>query len=421
MKIYSLTRIRTASAFVTGLFSCTAFASGFALQNQNGTGNGNAFAGAAATAENASTIFFNPAGMTYLPEGNSISLAATVLHRSIKFSDTGTLAVPTGFAVGSNGGDAGGTALIPAGYWSYAISPQLRVGLGISPTFGNKTEYQTDFIGRFSGYFADLKIINYNPSVAYKLNDTVSLGGGISYAKTDIEFRQMVAVGAATQREASLKGNGNAWGYNLGAMFQLAPETRVGVSYRSKIKFKLDGTQDIQGVLNRAINSQLDTPSTWSFALSRQLDSRWELLADATRTGWSSVQSLPVTNAATGALITSLDYKFKDTWRVGLGANYALNDAWKLRVGTAYDKSPVSGDADRTMTLPDSDRTWLSFGARVALSKASSLDLGYSHIFFKNAATTRAAVQGAPFGTQIIRGNFKASADLASVQYNISF
>lgn len=417
MHLHSKTLLSLALAAIAP----SVWASGFALQNQNGSGNGNAFAGAAAAAEGADTIYFNPAGMTLLEEGHSISLGGTLLDRSIEFTNRGTTAVPT-FTLGSSGGDAGGTSVIPAGYWSMSLSPALRLGIGISPTFGNKTEYSTSFIGRFSGYYADLQQININPAVAYKLNEVVSIGFGINYATSEIEFRQMVPIGAATQTSATLKGDDDGWGWNVGAMFQITPATRLGIAYRSTIEFDLEGTQTVVGVPanSYAIKSKLETPDNFSVALSQKLDDHWELLGDLTWTGWSSVKSLPVTRASTGALVTTLSYNFEDTWRVGIGANYILNDAWKLRIGTAYDKSPVKNDADRTMTLPDSDRTWLAFGARYTLSKETSVDLGYSHIFFKKVSTAR-LVDLTGFPDQTVRGEFETSADQLSLQLNHRF
>jgi long-chain fatty acid transport protein len=399
----------------------SAWASGFALQNQNGSGNGNAYAGAAATSEDAGTIYFNPAGMTRLDEGTSVAIGATVLDRSIQFSDKGTAAVPS-FTVGTSGGDAGGTSIVPAAYVSMSLMPALRFGIGVSPTFGNKTEYSTSFVGRFSGYYADMEQININPSLAYRISDMVSIGGGANYATNEIEFRQMVPVAAGVQRTAILKGDGDGWGWNIGTTIQLSEASRLGLTYRSKIKIDLQGTQYVVGVPGYpiSIRSTLETPDSASVALSQKVGAPWEILADVTWTGWSSVKTLPVISRATGAQTTSLSYNFKDTWRVGLGANYTLNDAWKLRVGTAYDKSPVPSDADRTMTLPDSDRIWLAFGARYTLSKAASIDVGYSHIFFKKVSSSR-FVDLTGFPDQTVKGEFKTSADQLSMQLNVRF
>ena len=426
-------KLRLIPALLALAFTGVASASGFQLQNQNASGTSDAFAGAAAVAEDASTIFFNPAGMTYLPLGHSISVAGTVISRSIKFSNNGTSPMPvidpstnrpTGafHPLGSDGGDAGGTALVPAMYYSYAITPALRFGLGFSVTYGSESEYDNNFVGRFSGRYTSIHQMNLNPSVAYKVNDIVSLGFGLNYAKSEIEFRQSTPfVGAP---EGRLKGDDTAWGYNLGAMFQFTPQTRLGVSYRSTMKFDLEGHQTIAAPLNvnRSILAELETPDTFSLALSQKIGDRVELLADATWTGWGSVNALKPLLANGAAATAPLRYNFKDTWRFGLGGKYQLNNAWNLRAGLAYDQSPVPDDESRTMTLPDSDRTWLSFGARWNLTKTASLDIGYAHIFFKDSSTSRAVKNTAETATlQTVRGDFKASADLLSMQMNYSF
>lgn len=412
-------KFRSALLFLLPVVMGEALASGFALQNQNGAGNGNAYAGAAASAEDASTVYFNPAGMTRLPEGHSLALGLTFLDRTVQFRDKGTARLPGIALLGSDGANPGGLSRIPVGYWSYAVSPELRVGAGISPTFGNKSQYEDDFVGRYAGYYADLKFINYNLSAAYKLNDWLSLGGGINRVTGQVEFRQGVVVGAGQSSIYTLAGTGNAWAYNLGTLLQLAPETRLGITYRSQARFDLEGTGDVQARSITPIKAQLNLPSSYSFALSHQFDDRLELVADAGRTNWSSIQSLVVYNKHTSAFVTALGYRFKDTWRYGFGGNYRLNDAWKLRAGIALDKTPVQSPSDRTMTLPDTDRKWLSVGARWTLSRTSSVDFGYSHIFFSAAPTERVAATAA--GNQTVLGEFKAEADLYSVQYNLNF
>lgn len=414
-------------------FSGTASAAGFQLQNQNASGTSVAFAGAAAVAEDASTIFFNPAGMTYLPMGHSVSVAGTVIDRSVRFSDTGTSAMPvlngagnpTGLfhPVGGNGADGGGAKLVPALYYSYAVTPALRLGLGLSVTYGSETEYDANFAGRFSGRYTSIHQTNINPSVAYKVNDMISLGFGLNYAKSEIEFRQNTPISLAGPLGV-LKGEGDAWGWNAGAMFQLSPDTRVGLSYRSRIKVDLEGRQQVGALgIDRAISAELETPDTLSLALSQKIGSKLELLADATWTGWSSVDALkPVLTASGAAATAPLRYSFKDAWRFGLGAKYQFTESLNLRAGLAFDQSPVPDDAHRTMTVPDSDRTWLSFGARWQMNKATSLDFGYAHIFFKDASTSRTVMNtNETVVLQTVRGNFSTSANLYSMQLNYNF
>jgi long-chain fatty acid transport protein len=427
-------------------FAGVASAAGFAIQNQSGSGNGNAFAGAAAAAEDAGTVYFNPAGMTNLPEGHNIALTGTLLSRSIKYKDTGTytlggvIAAPniTVYAPTGDGGNAGGLALIPSGYWAYSLSPNLRLGLGVSPTFGNETEYDKNFRGFNAGYFGAMEQININPSIAYKINEKVSVGAGLNFAHNETEFKfgmpvqsPTLAVGAPAGTHIDVKGDDWAVGYNLGAMFQLSPSTRVGLTYRSNTKFHLEGKQKVSatgatltalGAVNQDIKATLEMPDSASLAVSQKLSDRWEMLGDFTWTGWSSIDDVGLKNKQTGVLIKTLSYNFQDTYRVGLGANYQYNDAWKLRFGVAHDKSPVKSAADRTMTLPDSDRTWLSFGGKYTLSKVSSVDFGYSHIFFENARTAREVLSSTGVVLQRINGKWdNNSADLLSVQYSLAF
>lgn len=434
-------------------FAGVASASGFALQNQSGSGNGNAFAGAAAAAEDASTIFFNPAGMTYLPKGHTISLSGTVLDRSIKFKNTGTTGTATHNGTNlANGGEAGGTAFLPHGYWSWSVADDVWFGVGVGPTFGNKTEYDKNFIGRNAGYMAEIEHININPSFAIKVNDMLSLGLGVNFTRASVRLKQGITnLGGTAPANNYLDVESDpAWGFgaNIGAMFQLSPSTRIGLAYRSGMSFDLEGKQKLAGALtagqgglwlrNQDITADgYETPGNFSMAVSQKLSDKWELLGDLTWTDWSVFKELTLKSeagntAANAALvpghkITSLSYNFHDTWRVGLGANYQYNDAWKLRFGVAYDQSPIKNTADRTMTLPDSDRIWLSFGGKYNLSKQASLDFGYSHIFFKDAKANRAVnsynpISGATTELQRVRGEWNNNrVDILSVQYNHTF
>ena len=432
-------------------FAGAAGAAGFAIQNQTGSGNGNAFAGAAAAAEDAGTIYFNPAGMTNLPMGHNVTAVGTILERTIEFKNTGTttfnngapFTAPAGgslsiYAPTGNGGNAGGVGLIPAGYWSYAYSKDLRFGVGVSPTFGNETDYGKNFRGFNSGFYAEMVQMNINPSIAFKVNDMLSIGAGVSFAHNEITLKQ----GVPLQHPAPgvlpagtyIKVTGDDWatGFNLGALFQLSPNTRLGLSYRSETRFDLEGKYKVSatgavltalGAVTQDSKASIDMPANASLAISHQMD-RWQFLGDYTWTGWSSVDTVKLKNKQTGRLLTSLPFNFQDTYRVGLGVNYQYNEQVKTRFGIAYDKAPVKSATYRTMTLPDSDRMWLSFGAKYNLSKESSLDFGYSHIFFDDARTAKPVpLSTIPGGVaQTINGKWdNNSANLLSAAYNHTF
>lgn len=391
-----------------------AFAQGFALQNQNGAGTGYAYAGAAAVAEDASTIYFNPAGMAYLPDGHHVSVALTLLDRSLKFNNNGSDRLSS-YPLGDNGGQAGGQALAPAGYWSMSVTPEWRVGLGVSPTFGSATEWSDTFIGRYQGVSSEIKAINANPSVAWRANDFFSLGLGLNVVKFEADLRGMVPVTAllpaTVDAKTKLSGSDTGYGYNLGAMFQLAPATRLGLTYRSKIGLQVKGHLEAPGQSVPAEVS-VELPDSASLAVSHMINERLQLLGDLTWTGWSSLPALVVKNQVSGAVLSNENIGFQDSYRLGLGVQYRYSDTLRLRAGIAYDQSAVHNAADRTVRLPDSDRTWLAFGFNHQLNKQTSVDAGYAHLFFDKAAIDRAKL------TQVVRGSFDASVDVFSVQLN---
>lgn len=428
--------LRLIPALIAVTFSGGAFAAAFQLTGLSASGVGIANAGAAASAEDTSTLYYNPAGMTYLSEGHNISFATTLLDRRTHYTDQGTSgylnnpANPPTFSTGlgksssGDGGNGGGLHAVPAFYYSYALAPQWRLGLAVNPTFADETEYDKDFAGRYSGLKTKIRIINVNPSVAYKVNDALSLAVGINFAKADVEFQQAVPRAAQPDGSGTLEGDGTGWGYNLGLMYQVSKDTRVGLSYRSRIKFDLEGRQNVptRGV-DRAITADLETPDTASLAVHHQMNPKWAVLADYTWTGWSSLEKLEPLTSTGARAVAPLRYNFKDTYRVGLGTTYQLNDQWMLRFGVAFDKGAVPNDASRTMTVPDQDRTWLAIGAKWKITPKASLDVGYAHIFVKEAKTARNVYSDETESTviQTVRGKFKTSADYLSVQLNYAF
>jgi long-chain fatty acid transport protein len=427
-------------------------ASGFALIEQSASGLGNSFAGAAASAEDASTIYYNPAGMSLLGSGTQFSAGLALIDISAKFSNSGSTASGAGFAIptgqrplGGEGGNAGGTSAVPNFYVATDIAPKWKIGVGVSVPFGLKTEYDPDWMGRFQAIKSSLQTTNINPSVSYKLSDTASLGFGVSYQKVDAELTNAVnyvvatagsppplgpgvAVGipaANAEGTVKVKGDDAAWGYNFGAIFQLAPETRVGISYRSSIKYHITGTVTFDNVppglsgafANGNVSLDLKMPDMASLALTHQLNEKMMLLADVTWTGWSKIQQLTVVRD-TGATLTSTPEGFRDTLRFGVGANYRSSDAWTLKAGLAYDQTPVN-DVDRTARLPDGDRTWISFGGQYRLSKAGTLDIGFAHIFVKNVSINQNAGQPTLNGQLV--GTYKSDINILGAQFAYQF
>jgi long-chain fatty acid transport protein len=407
------------------------FGSGFALIEQSASGMGNAFAGGAAIADDASTIFFNPAGMSRL-DGKQVAVAVHAIKPSAKFTDTGSTAAALQ-TKGGNGGDAGSLAFVPNAYFSLEVNPQTRVGLGINAPFGLKTEYDADWVGRFQAIKSEIQTINVNPSVSFDVNDKFTFGVGLSYQHIKGDLTSSVnysalasgALGSNLEGVSTISGTDSAWGYNIGALFNIAPNSRVGVAYRSKIKYTLNGTISFADVPPpMAANPLLATgdvtlpismPDSFSLSGFRQLDEKWEIMADATWTGWSVLQELKI-DRTSGVNVLTVQENWKNTWRVSAGTSYRYNENWKARVGVAFDQSPVS-DTYRTARIPDNDRTWIALGGQYKPAASSAIDFGYAHLFVKDS--TIADMQGLGKGNLV--GNYENSVDILSVQYTHSF
>ena len=425
--------LRLIPALMAVAFSGGASAAGFQLLEQNASGIGNAYAGSAASAENASTIFYNPAGMTQL-QAREFSVGVTAVNPSFKFSNgssnTGAL-TNTG-----NGGDGGGWGVIPNAYLSWALNKDLYVGLGIGAPFGLKTEYNNPWIGAAQSRKFEIKTININPSIAYRVNETVSLGFGLDWQKLDAEYVRTAGIFTTAQvgvplstTPVRLKLDDDAWGWNVGALFNVSPATKVGISYRSSIKFKTTGDITLSGpsaAFNAsrtgAAKATIELPDTAILSATHNLNDRWELLGDISWTGWSSIPKVDIFYT-TGTLAQTLDTKFRDTWRYAVGANYRVNEAWKLKLGLAYDQTPVPNKEHRLVSLPDNDRTWFSIGAQWKPSKQTAVDFGAAYLYVKDAKIHNN--QGTTPGTSAMRGlvdgTFKDNAWILGAQYSQSF
>ena len=387
------------------LAGCTqlAHAAGFALIEQNASGLGNAYAGQAAAATDASTIFFNPAGMTMLPD-RQLVLAGHLIKPQAEFTGTSTIG-------GGDGGDAGGLALVPNAYYAFRLTPDVYLGIGMNAPFGLKTEYDPTWAGRTQAIKSELKTVNLNPSIAWKASDALSLGAGVSLQYAEATLTSASAAGLVT-----IKGDDYSWGFNLGALWQLSEATRIGLAYRSEVDHTLEGTVPFSGLPanNGPVTADTTLPDSASLSLFHKLNDRWDLMADVSWTGWSDFYELRIVRT-NGALVGLTEEKWDDSYRYSVGVNYRLNDKLTLRGGLAFDETPVS-DTYRTARIPDQDRTWIAFGAQYRLSPKSMLDVGYAHLFVKDARINKTET-----GPVTLTGTYDASVDILSAQLTLNF
>jgi long-chain fatty acid transport protein len=440
---------RLIPALLAIAFSGVAGASGFQLfGEQSASGIGNAGAGSAAVAENAGTIFYNPAGMTKL-QAHEFSLGGTLVTTSFDFENGGSQV--GAFNSAGDGGNGGGTSLVPNAYLSWQVANDWYLGLGVGAPFGLKTEYNTPWTGSAHSNSFSIKTMNLNPSVAWRTNDWLSLGLGVNFSKMDAEYNKATAIGPiplgrlpngtvitapGNLSQTTLKADDTAWSWNAGALFTVAPKTKIGVSYRSTTEYTLEGslgdekglsTSGPSATLNRLTSSdasaKIKLPDTFIMSLSQGIGEQWELLADVSWTGWSSIPKVDIVRTSStpayqsGTTALTLDTQFQDTWRFALGANYQMSEAIKLRAGIAYDQTPIKDAQHRLTSLPDNDRTWLSAGVQWKPTRTSALDVGAAYLFIKDAP-----IDNFPNAAQgLVRGTYSDYAWLLGAQYSMGF
>jgi long-chain fatty acid transport protein len=440
-----LVRLTLAACVVLSLLS-DARASGFALNEMSAASVANAHAGGAAAAEDLGTIFYNPAGLTRLP-GRQVMVVGSAIRTSIEFENRRSVSAAGTPLAGGNGGNAGSWSLVPALYYAMDIDPRLRFGIGIQAPFGLITEYNDNWVGRYQALKSELTSVNINPTLAYKVNDRLSVGAGISAQYVDVEISRAIDFGSACvgtlglapcaasgftpqARDGRVTVDGDDWGYgfNLGALYSLDAKTRLGVAYRSKISHTLTGDANFTRPAglpaplaaapvfrNTGARAGLDLPESLNLSAYVELDPKWSLMGDIQWMRWSRFEELRV-HFDNGAPDSVTPEHWRNTVRVALGANYRYNDRWKLRGGIAYDPTPVR-DEFRTPRIPDADRTWLSFGAQYKQSKNGVWDFGYAHLFVKDSSINKAEP---PLGGTLI-GDYQNHVNILSVQYRHMF
>jgi len=434
---HALKRICVAATIVAGtaVVPGSACAAGFALLEQNASGLGNAYAGSAAVAADASTMFFNPAGLTQLP-GVQAVISGVGINLDVQFSgtaaQTASPAAPVTFPLGNNtGGNAGNWSFVPSAYFSTPIGDRWAVGLGVGAPFGLKTEYESNWMGRFLGIKSDVTTVNVNPSVAFKVNDNISLGAGVNWQKLDATLTSAVVIGAPFPGLSELKADDDTWGWNVGALFKLGTDMKVGVSYRSSMDYTVNGNVTTTNFNTGALLStspakaDIKLPDMALLSVVQQFGEKWQLLGDLQYTNWSTIGTINIVNSNNGQVLDRLALNFDNAWRVALGTNYFMNEKWTLRGGLAWDQSPVN-DQNRTVRLPDNDRFWVALGAQYKFGKGGALDIGYAHLFAQSPninQTKQSPVLLAPSVTvtNTANGSYDLSVDLIGIQLTWTF
>ncbi|MDP4548206.1 OmpP1/FadL family transporter [Marinobacter sp. MDS2] len=384
----------------------TVMAGGFSLNEQSASQMGVANAGAAANPENATTVFFNPAGMSQL-SGTNISFGAAILDIDAEAKSSSARNTLGGPVEGSNGGDIADPAVLPNFYLTHEVSDSIDVGFGIHAPYGLAADYENDFKGRFFADKTELTAIAFTPSVAVNNGKGLSMGIGmnIMYAEgrltkyQDIRGALAQQVGAAAAGPladayeaqfgapyADIEGDDVAVNFRVGFLYEMSDRTQFGLTAQTGTEFELDGDAEISNfpvqsaqspiglaptTLNEQVRVPLAIPESITAGARHQLSDTVTLLAGATYARWGRFEELDIysreggsgeISGMTGDPITHITEEWKNTWQFNVGGIWQATPEWAFKAGYAFDESPV--DQYLTARIPSEDRHWLTLGAQ---------------------------------------------------------
>ncbi|WP_114793473.1 outer membrane protein transport protein [Vibrio cholerae] len=422
-------------AVAFGLASVSTFtqAAGFQLAEYSATGLGRAYAGEAAMADNASAQWRNPAMLTYL-EGTQVSAGAIYVNPNVDVEGTVNHAQLGKTHASSN--DFAHDAVIPNFYLSRQLNEQVALGFALGTNYGMETDLGTEFAASHFGSQASVISKEANLNIAYQILPQLSIGGGVRYVMGEGHFgatapaknliRHPVTNNVMTLPKGTtlkyMEGEDNSWGWQVGSAWQINQDHRVGFSYKSEVVMDFEG--HAEGVSYGSYKPgmmSVTLPATAELASFHQLNDQWAIHASINWTDWSSFKELTAVFPEKSDLIKSENWE--DNYRFALGTTYQYDAKLALRAGVAYDTSAVD-DKNRTATIPETDRTWVSVGGSYVATPQLTLDAGFTYIFAKDATIneprdasdqTAAAIGGA------FTGNVSGNVWLIGVQANYRF
>ena len=354
---------------------------------------GLAAAGYAARAQDPSTVFTNPAGMTRL-ERSELQIGIQPLYVHTKFN--------AGSGTTTTGPDGDGSAWLPSGsiFYSHSLSRDLKLGIGVLGYFGLSLEYENDWVGRYYVQEVALQAMGIQPAVAYRVTDWLSLGAGVVALYGVLDEKVAINNIDPNRGDGRLKIHDEDWAFqaNLGVMVEPCKGTRFGLTYLSEVDLDfedkpnfsslgpgLDALLGSRGLLTSKLDLGMTMPQAVMFSVYHDLTNRLAVMGNLGWQDWSQFGKVNVEVAAEETISLTADRNYKDTWHAGFGMQYRVADPWLLSAGIAYDTSMVD-DRDRTPDLPIGEQWRFGLGAHYDWSQQLAFGLAYELLWGGNLA-----------------------------------
>lgn len=411
------------------LSSTQAFSAAFQLAEHSASGLGRAFAGEAAIAEDASVVARNPALMSQF-DRSMFTVAGTFIKPDVSLKGD---SAPAGIDVKDmDQSSIAPSAVVPAMYYVRPINDKVALGFGAFSNFGLSTEFDDDYAaGQLAGK-TSITTINLNSSISYKVNEQLSVGAGLNVIYADAEVTRhfgethllppMLTPPAETEA-VRLEGDDITFGWNVGMSYDINSNHRIGLSYRSEVDVDFEGDYSnelptLVGGLNgesKPGRLSITLPAIAELSGLHSITDTFALHYSVLWTGWSSFDKLEAyIEDKEGPVFTKVE-NFSDSVRIALGGTYQYSDTVKVRAGIAYDESPAD-DNHLSISIPDSNRIWLSSGVNYTLSDQSSIDFGVTYIKGEKESFTEKDSLGQDWSF-----TSEGNATLVSLQYNHAY
>ena len=421
-----------------------ALASSFQLLEQSPAHMGKAFAGTASDIADASTVYFNPAGMTRL-DGANFTLGGNLVSTDARFVDDGS-------TYPGEGGRTEEDGFIPNAYLVLPLSDSFSLGLGAGGPFGLASDFGTTWPGRYSATFSELEVANLNLTAAWAPNDMFSFGLGVNYQRIDVTLESQVdsTLGVnpdpSTDSSAHIEGDDDGFVIDASILFTPSRYTNIGLLWREGGEFSLDGEAafDLNAAcspgagfptgappapttgtlcagalapLGGDVVADVTLPDTITLSASHWFNDMWALHADISQTQWSSIQTVTVMNVENQVPVDQLELRYDDTLRYALGTSIKTTPATTWRLGVAFDEAPQTDPEFVSPRIPDADRTWLALGLNLMLSDALSMDISYAHLFVDDVNL----VEVNEMNGRTLQGHFDSEVSIVAAQLNWRF
>lgn len=403
-----------------------AHASGFFLLEQSARLQGMSYAGTAALAEDASTVYYNPAGMSRIKNWSIAQSGYLVSIQSELENATATnFGQPVFGKNGSNRAGAGTDSPVGATLFAKRLSDEIVVGFGLTVPFGLAFEYGNASIARYIATKSRLATYNLSPAISWEPVEGISIGAGFDAILADVALNQKVQVPGLDELNVRLQADDWTFGWNAGVLWEIDENSRIGFAYRSRLTFGLRGDAKVTPsplfASRQNARATVTFPDTWTLSGATMIAPRWQLLGDLQWIHWSLIQDIAVKfspqEGQTGPLLPeqTLPFRFRNTFRGAIGTQWFFDETWTFRGGVAFDQSPVT-NINRTVRLPDTNRVLLSVGVGYRLGEYMAIDVGYTHIFLPYGANVDQTVV-----QSTVKGSYDGSVDLFGLQLTFTF